>query len=120
MLEEFAKVSYRYFQEAKVYVIFTIALFGVTSLYIHFGGGWGDGTAWGTLILFLGVFGTPILFVFCLSIIFLCFIYAFHPELNGKEQGDVLRLMLTRLICLMFTLGGITLLYLVISGQKLS
>lgn len=96
MLENVAKIGFRYFQEAKMYVWFTLALFGISAGYLHFVGGWGDGNFIGALVLFLGVFGKPILLGFCACMLYLSFEYAFHPGLNGKESGNRKRVVLAR------------------------
>lgn len=113
MLEKLAEKLYRYYQEAKAYIIFTLVVFGVSVLYTNYGT-WADGHGLATVVLFLQVFGDFILFGFCLCVLLMCFIYAFHPELNGKQQYDNKKLVLTYVISSILSLSTCVLLFKVI------
>jgi len=98
MLETLAEVAYRYNKEAKIYVILTGALFAFSVGYGNFVE-WSDSEGLASILLFLGVFGNPIMFGFCLCVFYMCFLYAFHPELNGKAEGNVTRCNVIRVLC---------------------
>lgn len=116
MLEKLAQVSYRYYQEAKVFVILTIFVFGLAMVYAN-NAGWSDGQGFATLLLFLGVFGNAILYGFCLCVFFICFVYAFHPELNGKEQGNTAKLVVVRGLSVAVSIASAILFYYVMTGH---
>ena len=118
MLEKLAQNSFRYYVEARVFIVFTLALFGVATLYSYYGN-WVDGQGLGTLLLFLGVYGNVILAVFCLCVLYMSFLYAFHPGLNGKEKGQMFRVHITRLVCTIFALGTLVLLFQSFFGHPL-
>ncbi|WP_086929317.1 hypothetical protein [Agarilytica rhodophyticola] len=105
MLEKLAEKLYRYYQEAKAYIIFTLVVFGIAMLHNHYGT-WVDGHGLSNIVLFLQVFGDVILLGFCLCVLFLCFIYAFHPELNGKHQHNNKKLMLAYFLSAMFSISA--------------
>ncbi len=99
MLEKLAREMYKYVHEVKFYILATMALFASAAVYAYYQRMTGNGGD-GTLILFLGVFGNAIMWGFNFCIYYMCYLYAFHPKLNGKSEKLISRMWITRHICL--------------------
>ena len=115
MFEKAAITLYRYYNEVKYFALASVLIIIGANAYGNYM--LTTENDFNGALLFINVYGHAIIWALCLCIFYFCFIYLWHPELNGLAHNNRTKANIIRAIATIAALANAFLIYLLLRGH---